>query len=517
MDDAERPSVILAHTVKGYRLGPVGEALNVAHKVKTLDADALRAFRDRLGVPIGEDDVGDAPLVRPAEDSPEIEYLRARRQKLGGPAPRRRVRAAPLESPPATAFERWMDGTGEREVTTTVALVRLLSHLLNDETLGPLLVPIVPDEARTFGIEALFPKIGIYCPGGQRYEPVDADTLQPHAERADGQLLEEGISEAGAMASFIAAGTAYAHRGLNMIPLYFFYSMFGFQRVGDLIWAAGDARARGFLIGCTSGRTTLNGEGLQHQDGHSHLLAHSFPAVRAYDPAFAYEVATLVRAGIERMFVEGHDETWYLTVANAPYRHPPRPEGAEEGIVRGLYRVRASQKNGEVRRAQLLASGPIVVEALEAQRMLEEDYGLTADVWSVTSWQQLYRDAVACERHDRLRPDADARVPWLAQCLGEDPGVIVGVSDFVKALPHALARWMPGPLVALGTDGFGRSDSRPALRRFFQNDARHIAHAALSGLARAGRYPMASVLRAADELGVDAEARPPFVAGEGER
>jgi len=506
-DETERPTVVLAQTVKGRGLGEAGEALNVAHKTKDLDVEALAAMRDELCLPIPDGRLGEAPLYRPSDDAPEMESLRERREALGGPLPRRRVRAAPIEPPDEDVFAPFLEAT-DGEATTTTILVRLLSRLVGDETLGRRIVPIVPDEARTFGLEALFPKIGIYAPGGQRYEPVDADTILTYRERADGQILEEGITEAGSMSSFIAAGTAHATQGVVTIPFYFFYSMFGLQRVGDLIWAAGDSRARGFLVGATSGRTTLNGEGLQHQDGHSHLAALGHPTLRAYDPAFGYEVAVLVEDGLRRMFAENRDEMVYLSVHNEPFEHPALPDGAREGIVRGLYRLRASDKSGEVRRVRLLASGPLVRHALGAQRRLEER-GVTADVWSVTSWQQLHRDAAAADRESRLRPEREPRASWLERCLGDDDGPIVAVSDFSRALADVLAPWMPGRLVALGTDGFGRSDERAALRDFFEIDERWITLAALAALARDDRIPEGWVMRAREELGIDPDKPDP--------
>ncbi len=510
--ERERPTVILAQTIKGLGLGDAGEARNIAHKTKKLDERHLRYFRDRFEVPISDDEIGQAPLYRPAPDSPEVKYVQDRREKLGGYVPRRKVQAPPLEMPAADIFDKYVQkGSGERPATTTMIVVRMLSELIKDDTVGELIVPIVPDEARTFGIEALFPQAGIYAAEGQKYEPVDAETLLSYKESARGRILEEGITEAGSMSSFIAAGSAYATHGLNTIPFYFFYSIFGFQRVGDLIWAAGDERARGFLIGATSGRTTLNGEGLQHEDGHSHLIAYTNPRVRAWDPCFAHEVAIIVQRGIEEMFVEGNDLMYYITVANEDFDHPPMPEVDRDALLRGMYRIRPSQKSGEVRRVQLLGSGPLLREALAAQRILEDDYGVTADVWSVTSWKNLYEDALDVERHNRLHPQATPRVPYFQQCLGDDPGAVVAVSDFVKALPYSLAQWCPVEMVALGTDGFGRSDSREALRGFFEVDARHVVLAALSALVAEDRFSPGRLEKAMDELDIDPSKANPMI------
>ncbi|MFW6057885.1 MAG: pyruvate dehydrogenase (acetyl-transferring), homodimeric type [Persicimonas sp.] len=510
-EESERPTVILAQTIKGFGLGEAGEARNIAHKAKELDEAQLRAFRDRFNVPISDDDIGEAPFYRPSLDSSEVKYLQERREKLGGYVPRRKVQAPPLEMPDASIFDKFIErGSGDRPATTTMITVRLLSELLKDDKVGDLVVPIIPDEARTFGVEALFPQVGIYAAGGQQYEPVDADLLLSYEESPEGQILEEGISEAGAMSSFIAAGSAYATHGINTIPFYFFYSMFGFQRVGDLLWAAGDQRTRGFLIGATAGRTTLNGEGLQHEDGHSHLVAYTNPRVRAWDPCFAHELAVIVQDGIEKMYVDGEDLMYYITAANEAYEHPAMDEVDRDGILRGMYRYRESRKSGEVRKVQLLASGTILHQALEAQRILEDDFGVTAHVWSVTSWKNLYEDGLESDRHNRLHPNKNKQQPYLRQCLGEEPGVVVAVSDFIKALPYSLARWCPGELVSLGTDGFGRSDSRPALRDFFEVDARHIALGALSGLVARERYPEARFEKAFDDLGIDPDKPNPL-------
>ena len=503
------PTVILARTIKGYGLGEGGEGRNITHQQKKLNEDELRAFRDRFHIPLSDDDIATIPFYAPDADSPEMVYLRARRAALGGPAPRRAERAAPLTAAPTDPFTELHEGTGDRAVSLTMAFARLLSRLLRDKEIGKLVVPIVPDEARTFGMEALFRQVGIYAHAGQLYEPVDQATLLYYREAEDGQVLEEGITEAGSMASFIAAGTAYSTRGINTIPFFIFYSMFGFQRIGDLIWAAADSRCRGFLIGGTAGRTTLAGEGLQHQDGHSHLLAYPVPNLLAYDPAYAYELAVIIEDGIRRMYVEGESVLYYLTVENETYAMPPLPAGAREGILKGLYRLQPAAA-AQPHRAQLLGSGAMLREALAAQVLLVR-YGVAADVWSVTSWAQLYRDGHACDRWNMLHPTEPARVPFVTQCLGDAPGVVVAASDYLKALPDSLSQWLDRPLISLGTDGFGRSDTRAALREFFEVDARFITVATLSALARAGAVDPALVARAIEELHIDADKADPAV------
>jgi len=498
------PTVILAKTLKGYGLGEAGEGRNVSHKQKQLNEDELRRFRDRFAIPISDDDVEAAPFHRPDPDAPVMQYLRQRREALGGFLPRREARAAALDGVPASPFEEFLDGSGERPVATTMAMVRLLSKLLSDEELGHLLVPIVPDEARTFGMDALFRQVGIYSHEGQRYEPVDRENLLYYRESERGQLLEEGITEAGSASSFAAAGTAYATHGIPIVPFFFFYSMFGFQRVGDLLWAAGDMRARGFLIGATAGRTTLTGEGLQHQDGHSHVLALAHPCVRSWDPAYAYEVAVIVEHGLQRLLVDQADEIHYLTVENEPYPMPALPEGARDGIVRGMHRIAGAGDAGERPSVAILASGALVNEALAARRLLAEEYEVVAEVWSVTSWGELLRDAEAHERSSRLQPEAGDEEPYVRQQL-DGVRAVVGVSDYLKLLPESLASWVPAPLVALGTNGFGRSDDREALRDFFEVDRRHIALAALQALSRAGERKQGDVAAAVAQLGIDPE------------
>jgi pyruvate dehydrogenase E1 component len=417
----------------------------------------------------------------------------------------------PVFRPPgAKLYAEFLHGSGDREVATTMVMVHLLSKLLADKKIGPYIVPIVPDEARTFGMESLFRKYGIYSHGGQIYEPVDKESLLYYKEETDGQILEEGITEAGAMSSFIAAGTSYSSFGINMVPFFFFYSMFGFQRIGDLIWAAGDAQARGFLLGATSGRTTLAGEGLQHQDGHSHLLALGNPSVVAYDPAFAYEVAVIVREGMRRMLEDGESLIYYLTIMNEFYHMPSMPQGAEEGILKGLYKLRASENKRAKIKAHLLGSGSILNETLKAQKMLENEFGVAADVWSVTSYKNLYWDAISAERRNFLNPHKRKQASFLEQSLKRESGVFIAASDYLKALPASIARWLPGPAVLLGTDGYGRSETRTALRDFFEVDARHIAFAALSALAGQKRLKASVVNAARKKLEIDPSKRNPL-------
>ena len=495
------PTVILAKTIKGYGLGESGEGRNVTHKQKLLNEEELREFRARFGIPISDAELADAPFYRPPDESPEIQYLHEHRQRLGGYVPSRSVTAPPLHTPSETLFEEFYQGSGDRPLSTTMAFVRVLSKLLRDKEIGKLIVPIVPDEARTFGMEALFRQCGIYSHVGQLYEPVDRDTLVYYKEATNGQLLEEGITEAGSMASLIAAGTAYATHGINTIPFFIYYSMFGFQRIGDLIWAAADMRCRGFLLGATAGRTTLAGEGLQHQDGHSHLLAYPIPTLLAYDPAFAYELAVIIRDGIYRMYEAQEEVFYYLTVGNQNYVMPPMPgNGAiKEGILKGMYKYKTSDLTGAPWRAQLFGSGAIMNEVLQAQEMLAER-NVAADVWSVTSYKALRTDGQEVERWNMLHPLELPRQSYLSQCLADAPGVLVAASDYVKTLPDSVARWFPRTLVSLGTDGFGRSDGRRALRDFFEVDARHITFATLSALARDYGLPHEVVRQAMRDL-----------------
>lgn len=507
------PTVVLAKTIKGYGLGESGEGRNVTHKQKELNENELREFRARFGIPLSDEEVPGAPFYRPPEESPESQYLHEHRQNLGGYLPNRSVTSPPLRTPPEEVFEEFYAGTSGRPVSTTMVYVRILSKLLRDKDIGQLIVPIVPDEARTFGMEALFRQCGIYSHVGQLYEPVDADSLLYYKEAKDGQILEEGITEAGSMASFIAAGTAYATHSINTIPFFIYYSMFGFQRIGDLIWAAADMRCHGFLIGATAGRTTLAGEGLQHQDGHSHLLALPIPNLLAYDPAFAYELAVILREGIYRMYEAQEDVFYYLTVTNQNYPMPPMPSGhgVKEGILKGMYKVKEAENPEAPLRAQLFGSGAIMNEVLDAQQLLAEGYDVAADVWSVTSYKALHRDGLEVERWNMLHPTDPPRVPYVSACLQDAPGVFVAASDYMKALPDAIARWFPKPPVSLGTDGFGRSDGRKALRYFFEVDARHIAFATLSALVRQGCLATDVVQRARQELGINPDKVNPLM------
>jgi pyruvate dehydrogenase E1 component len=503
VENVGSPTVILAKTIKGYGLGEAGEGRNITHQQKKLNEDELREFKTRFDIPISDEDVARAPFYKPPPDSPETKYLLERRKKLGGFLPKREVVCAPLTPPSEKIFEEFYKGSGKREVATTMAIVRMLGKMLKDKNIGKYIVPIIPDEARTFGMEALFRQVGIYSHVGQLYEPVDAETLLYYKEAIDGQILEEGITEAGAMSSFIAAGTAYATHGINTIPFFIFYSMFGFQRIGDLIWAAGDMRTKGFIVGGTAGRTTLAGEGLQHQDGQSHLLAYPVPNLKAYDPAFAYELAEIIQDGIRRMYVNQEDIFYYITVMNEPYSHPAMPEGAKEGILKGMYKFKAADDPGSELRAQLFGSGAILNEVLRAQEVLSEHYGVAADVWSVTSFKELYRDGLDKERWNMLHPSEIKRVPYITECVKEAPGVFVAASDYVMALPDSISQWLPRPLVTLGTDGYGRSGSRKALRNFFEVDWRYITLAVLASLNWEKKIKTDIVERAIKELEIN--------------
>ena len=502
------PSVVLAKTIKGFGMGRVGEGAMTAHQLKRLDMEVLREMRTRFDIPLSDEEVEELPFYRPPEDSPEIGYLLQRRRALGGFVPERSEAAAPSAPPAEGLFQEFHRGSRGRRASTTMVLVRILAKLLRDPGQGRLIVPMVPDEARTFGMEALFRQYGIYSHIGQLYEPVDSESLTYYREARDGQLIEEGITEAGALSTFIASGTSYSTHGVPTLPFFLFYSIFGFQRVGDLIWAAGDQRARGFLIGATSGRTTLNGEGLQHQDGHSHIAAYGYPHVVAYDPALGYEVAVIVEEGIRRMQQEGEPVIYYLTVTNASYEMPPMPEGAREGILKGMYRLRPSAHPRRRKKAHLFGSGAILMEVLEAQRILEEEYGIAADVWSITSFKQLHQEGADAERWNLLHPEETPRAPYVQQCLEGETGAFVVASDYVKSLPNSVARWFPRPPVSLGTDGFGRSESRAALRRFFEVDAAMIAYAALADLARQGELEAKVVRRAREALEIEDRGNP---------
>ncbi len=585
------PTVILAKTVKGYGMGEAGEGQNVTHQQKKMGEDALKAFRDRFDIPISDDEIADAPFYRPPEDSPEIRYMRERRERLGGYLPQRRRKAAPCEVPDLSAFDALLKGSGEREMSTTMAFVRILTVLTRDRNVGRFIVPIVPDEARTFGMEGLFRQLGIYSDKGQLYVPQDADQLMFYREARDGQILEEGITEAGAVSSWIAAATAYSNHGINMIPFYIFYSMFGFQRIGDLAWAAGDMQARGFLVGGTAGRTTLAGEGLQHDDGHSHVLASTIPNCASYDPTFAYELAVIVRHGLKRMFSEQENVFYYLTVMNENYPQPAMPAGCEEGILKGLYLLREGPppdrggsppqraatapdggeglppdpggspppgsagvppatgrrsgaegppdpENADVSpadgdpprersglrergglpepggkrppRVQLLGSGTILREVIAAAELLETDFAVSADVWSATSFTELRRDGMAVERWNRLHPTGTPRRSYVEQCLDPRPGPVVAASDYMRLFADQIRPWVRRRFVALGADGFGRSDMRARLRRFFEVDRFHVAVAALKALADDGEIGAQVVAGAIERYGIDPDLPHPW-------
>ena len=504
-----QPTVVLARTIKGYGLGESGEGKNITHQQKKLNEEELRAFRSRFGVPLSDEEIDKLSFYRPPDDSPEIAYLRKRRQELGGYLPKRVNRSKPLKEVPNELFDEFYTGTENRKASTTMVFVRMLAKMLRDPNLGHLVVPIVPDEARTFGMEALFRQVGIYAHAGQLYEPVDRDTLLYYKEAKDGQILEEGITEAGSMSSFIAAGTAYATHGIPTIPFFIYYSMFGLQRVGDLVWAAGDIRAKGFLLGGTAGRTTLAGEGLQHQDGNSHTLAMPVPNLMAYDPAFAYELAIIIQDGIRRMYQNDESIFYYITVMNENYEHPAMPEGARDGIVKGMYRFNKSGLKDAKFKAQLLGSGAILPEVIKAQGMLEK-YGVAADVWSVTSYKELYKDAISAERWNMLHPSDKPKVPYLTECLEKTEGVLVSASDYIKSLPLSVAKWCPRTLHVLGTDGFGRSEGRAALRDFFEVDAKFVTLATLSELAREKKIKPDVVQQAMKDLGIQADKKDPL-------
>jgi len=504
VDHRGRPTVVLAKTVKGYGLGEGGEGRNVTHQQKKMNEKELREFRERFGIPISDEDVVNTPFYRPPDDSPEMRYLKERRSALGGSLPRRTLKAEKLEVPTLEGFAEFLKGSERFEVSTTMAWVRMLGSLLRNKKIGRNIVPIIPDEARTFGMDPLFREIGIYSPKGQLYEPVDSESLLFYRESTDGQILEEGITEAGAMSSFVAAATSYANSGVTMIPFYIYYSMFGFQRIGDLVWAAADMKAKGFLLGATAGRTTLNGEGLQHEDGHSHLLAAAVPSLLTYDPAFAYEIAIIIQDGLRRMYAEGEDVFYYLTLYNENYQMPPMPEGVQAGVLKGLYKFRQGQKGLKLS-AQLFGSGPILRHVLSAQEILAERYNVSADVWSATSYKSLRAEALNAQRWNMLHPTESKRTSYLEQVLAKEQGPFVAVSDFMKLVPDQIAPWVPGGLFTLGTDGFGRSDTRAALRRFFEIDAESIVVATLYALAEKGRLKKHVVAEAIKALGVDPE------------
>jgi pyruvate dehydrogenase E1 component len=501
------PTVILAKTIKGYGMGEAGEGRNVTHQQKKLNEDEMLYFRKRFEIPISEETVHTASFYKPPEDSPEIKYLRERREAMGGSLPVRQPPKITIQAPALDVLTESLAGSGAREVSTTMAFVRVLTLLLKDHAIGKYIVPIVPDEARTFGMEALFRQYGIYASRGQLYTPVDSSNFLFYREAYNGQVLEEGITEAGSMASFTAAGTAYANYGVPMIPFFTYYSMFGFQRIGDLIWAFADARGKGFLMGGTAGRTTLAGEGLQHQDGHSLVLASTVPTCHGYDPAYAYEIAVIVQDGIRRMYQEMEDRFYYLTICNENYVQPPMPEGVAEGILRGIYRCQAA--SGGNPQVHLFGSGPILNEALRAQKILGEKYQVAADVWSVTSYNELRRDALETDRWNRLHVSDAERKPYLLQALEGASGPIIASTDYMKVVADQIAPWLPGRLVSLGTDGFGRSENREHLRKHFENGAEAIAAAALARLARDGKFDKARAQAAILELGLNPESPDP--------
>jgi pyruvate dehydrogenase E1 component len=513
VESEDRPTVILAKTIKGYGLGEGGQGLNIAHQKKKANEEELREFRSRFGIPVSDEQIDRTPFYRPAEDSPEIRYLKARRKTLGGYLPGRPTVAPTLEVPTIAEYQEFLGGSKGKEMSTTMGFVRLLDKLCRDSRIGKLVVPIVPDESRTFGMEGMFRKIGIYAHAGQLYEPVDSEQLMYYKEAKDGQILEEGITEAGSMSSFIAAGTAYSQHGVNMIPFFIYYSMFGFQRIGDLIWAAMDLRAKGFMMGGTAGRTTLNGEGLQHQDGHSLLNAIAFPSVRSYDPAYAYETAVIIMDGLKKLYVDGETAIYYITVENDNYVMPEMPAGVEEGIIRGMYKLSAAaaSENGKTKlQVNLFGSGAILNSALQAQQILAERYGVSSQVWSVTSYTQLCRDAQDCARWNMLHPTAEPRTSYLEQILQGERGPFVAASDYVRAFAEQLRPWIPGDYYVLGCDGMGRSETREALRRHFEVDAESIVIAALYRLHKQGDVTAEVVAKAIETLDFDPEKKNPL-------
>jgi pyruvate dehydrogenase E1 component len=500
-EHAGQPTVILAHTVKGYGMGPAGEAQNRTHSQKKLDVDDMKAFRNRFSIPLTDAQIEAAEYIRPKEDAPELKYMLDRRKALGGFLPVRRPLAAPLEVPDLQAFASLLESSGEREMSTTMAFVRLLTLLARDKKFGRYVVPIVPDEARTFGMEGLFRQLGIYSSVGQLYEPQDREQVMYYKEDKKGQILEEGINEAGAMSSWIAAATSYSTHGVATVPFYIYYSMFGFQRVGDLIWAAGDMQARGFLIGGTAGRTTLAGEGLQHQDGHSLTMAANVPNCISYDPSFAYELAVIVHSGLQRMYVEQQRVFYYITTMNENYPQPAMPKGAEKGIVKGLYKFAAAGRRKK--QVRLLGSGTILREVIAAADLLDKDWGVSSEVWSATSFNELARDGRASDREALLKPKGKPPVPWVTQCLSGSSAPVIAATDYVKAHADQIRAWVPAPYRVLGTDGFGRSDTRAALRRHFEVDRHYVVLAALKSLSEAGEIDASSLADAIAKYGID--------------
>lgn len=504
MKHTGQPTVILAKTVKGYGMGEAGEGQNITHQQKKMGTASIRAFRDRFSVPIPDDQLEDVPFYKPAEDSPEMKYLRERITAMGGSLPSRKRRVEPLEIPALSAFEAQLKSSEDREFSTTMAFVRILNTIIRDKKIGKRVVPIVPDESRTFGMEGMFRQLGIYSHVGQLYTPQDADQLMFYKEDKGGQILQEGINEAGAMSSWIAAATSYANNAQMMIPFYIFYSMFGFQRIGDLAWAAGDLRARGFLLGGTAGRTTLNGEGLQHEDGHSHILASTIPNCVTYDPTFAYEVAVIIQDGLRRMYQEQEDVFYYITVMNENYTHPAMPAGAEKGILKGMYLLSEGKAKKNQPKVQLLGSGTILREVIAGAELLEKDFGIAADIWSVTSFNELRRDGLDVQRWNLLHPEAEPKLSHIESCLNDRSGPIIAATDYMKIFADQVRAFLPRRnFTALGTDGFGRSDTRRKLRQFFEVDRRYVAVAAMKALADEEKLPQKTVADAIVKYGID--------------
>ncbi|TFW69692.1 pyruvate dehydrogenase (acetyl-transferring), homodimeric type [Methylotenera oryzisoli] len=497
-----QPTVILAKTVKGYGMGDAGEGQNTTHQQKSMDIESLKKFRDRFDLPITDEQVESLSFYKPAEDSPEMKYMASRREAMGGFVPQRRRKGNELTVPALSAFENMLTATGDREISTTMAFVRILSTLVRDKQIGKYVVPIVPDEARTFGMEGMFRQLGIYASQGQLYEPQDSDQVMYYKESKDGQILEEGINEAGSFSSWLAAATSYSVTGVQMIPFYIYYSMFGFQRVGDLAWMAGDSRARGFLLGATAGRTTLNGEGLQHEDGHSHLMSATIPNCISYDPTFSYELAVIIQEGLRRMVQNQEDVYYYITLMNENYSHPAMPEGSAEGILKGMYSFSKSKAKGE--KVQLMGSGVILREVIAAAELLEQDWGISADVWSVPSFTELRREGLECDRWNMLNPEKPQKVSYVAASLKDAKGPVIASTDYMKSFAEQIQRFVPNKFVALGTDGFGRSDSREALRDFFEVNRYYVVVAALKALSDEGKLPVAKVAEAVKKYSLDA-------------
>lgn len=508
-----QPTVILAHTIKGYGFGKAGEATNTTHSLKKLDLDTLKAFRDRFGVPINDKDIEKVPYYRPSPDSPEAIYMKKRREQLGGFYPKRRKDSQPLQTPELDIFDAHLKGSGDREISTTMAFVRMISSLTKDKRMGKRVVPIVPDEARTFGMEGMFRQLGIYTSEGQKYIPNDRDQIMYYREDKAGQILEEGINEAGSMAAWIACATSYSTHDYPLIPFYIFYSMFGFQRVGDFAWAAGDMRSRGFLIGGTAGRTTLNGEGLQHQDGHSHVLASTVPNCLAYDPAYACELAVIIQDGMRRMYQDNENVYYYITVMNENYTQPPLKDDSQEGILRGMYHFEENKVKGRGKkpRVQLLGSGAIFNEVRAAGKILAEEYGVASDAWSVTSFNELARDGQRAHRWNMLNPDKPEKTPFATSCLQDKKGPVIASTDYIRLYAEQIRAFVPGDYTVLGTDGFGRSDTREKLRQFFEVDRYYVVIAALNALSREGSIERKTVLSALRKFNIDRNCVSPML------